>query len=94
MSVARTGQDVGKRIREIRNFLKLTQSDLSEKIGISGSHLSDIERGKMLPTLPTLQRISDALDRPLEYFILENVAAKRTLSMEIPRTLIGKQALL
>ena len=94
MKTKNLDKNLGIRIRETRKFLKLRQVDLSNKIGISNSHLSDIERGKMLPTLPTLQRISRALDRPMEYFISETLNAARTLSMVIPRTIIGKQALL
>lgn len=93
MKLHQNGKEIGLRIRETRKQLNLRQADLSEKIGISGSHLSDIERGKMLPTLPTLQRISQALDRPMEYFISDTLNSARTLSMVIPRTLIGLQAL-
>jgi len=38
--------DIGKRIRELRNYLNLTQKEFSEKISISRSHLSGIESGK------------------------------------------------
>ena len=59
---------VGDRVREARKSLKLRQADLSSNTGISASHLSDIERGVLVPTIPTLQKIGQALDRPLEYF--------------------------
>lgn len=93
MNTKNSDDSVGSRIRQTRKFLKFTQAELSENIGISGSHLSDIERGKMLPTLPTLQKISSALSRPIEYFIADEIE-HRTLNMVIPRSLIGKQALL
>lgn len=33
------------RIKELRNFLKITQNEFSQKIGLKRSSLSDIERG-------------------------------------------------
>lgn len=93
METSKSETNLGFRIRETRKNMNLRQADLSKKIGISGSHLSDIERGKLVPTLPTLQRLADALQRPLEYFISDTLNADRTLSMVIPRSLIGMQAL-
>lgn len=36
----------GKRVREERKALKLSQADLAEEIGISRNYLSQIERGE------------------------------------------------
>lgn len=33
------------RIKELRNYLKITQNEFSQKIGLKRSSLSDIERG-------------------------------------------------
>lgn len=38
--------DVNHRVREIRKELGLTQKDLAERLGLTFSALSDIERGK------------------------------------------------
>lgn len=81
---------VGHRIRESRKFSQLRQSDLAKKIGISGSHLSDIERGAMIPTIPTLQKIGDALGRPVEYFVADSDDALRSLGTVIPRSSVGE----
>lgn len=37
---------MNNRFKELRNYLKLTQSDFAEKIGIKGSSYCDIENGK------------------------------------------------
>lgn len=84
---------IGSRIREVRKSLNMRQLDLSQIVGISNSHLSEIERGRMMPTLPTLQRISEALQRPLEYFVSQQSHQARTFGLAIPRMLISKQAL-
>ena len=81
---------VGSRIRQSRKHSQLRQVDLAIKIGISGSHLSEIERGAMIPTIPTLQKIGDALGRPVEYFIAESITEPRALGTVIPRSSTGE----
>lgn len=83
---------VGDRIRELRKSLKLRQADLAGIIGMSVSHLSDIERGALIPTIPTLQKIGVALERPLEYFLNDDVSQPRALGMVVHRTVIGEKA--
>lgn len=68
--------EIGRRIRAARKALGLRQSDLADRVGISGSHLSDIERGALMPTIPTLRRLCDALGRPLEYALVEQPEAR------------------
>jgi transcriptional regulator with XRE-family HTH domain len=57
---------VGKRVREERRRLKLTQEELAEKADISANFLGHIERGTKKPTLNTLKKIADALQIPME----------------------------
>ncbi len=80
---------IGERVRDARKSLQLRQADLAERIGIAGSHLSDIERGALIPTIPTLQKIGEALNRPLEYFFSDNGQSPRALGTVIFRVSIG-----
>ncbi len=80
---------IGARVRDARKSLKLRQSDLAERVGIAGSHLSDIERGMLMPTIPTLEKISEALNRPLEYFFSALPENPRALGTVIFRVSIG-----
>jgi transcriptional regulator with XRE-family HTH domain len=57
---------VGKRAREERRRLKLTQEELAEKADISANFLGHIERGTKRPTLNTLKKIADVLQIPME----------------------------
>ena len=41
---------IGLRIMQRRKELGLSQEKLAEKLGISKNHLSNIERGKYIPT--------------------------------------------
>jgi len=42
---------IGSRIREIRKFvLKLTQEEFASRLGVAGSYISRIEKGKNVPS--------------------------------------------
>jgi transcriptional regulator with XRE-family HTH domain len=64
-----------KILKHIRTFNKLTQLELSSKLGISRSYISQIEKGAKRPTNETLQRYSEAFDVPLSviYLFAENL---------------------
>jgi len=59
-------QSVGKNIREIRKSKGLTLEELAEKVNRDWSYLSQIERGKSIPSIETVFLISNALEIPLE----------------------------
>ncbi len=52
---------IGKRIRNARIKAELTQEKLSEAVGISPTHLSNIETGTTRVSLNALVRIANAL---------------------------------
>jgi XRE family transcriptional regulator, regulator of sulfur utilization len=51
-----------ERLKEIRISRDLTLKGLAERTGLSVSYLSDIERGRTTPPLPTLETIATALE--------------------------------
>lgn len=53
-----------------RKELGMTQEKLAEQIGISKNHLSNIERGKNLPTVPLLFRLCDAMGETPDYYLI------------------------
>lgn len=59
---------VGVRIRHARVLKGLRMKDLAEKVGYDESMISKIEAGKVMPSLPMLNRIVTALDRDLASF--------------------------
>ena len=59
-----SGLGLGEKIRIIRNENGLSLQELADKIGISLSYLSEIERGTVYPALNTLKRISEGLGVP------------------------------
>lgn len=58
-------------IKKYRNKRGLTQDKLSEMAGISCDYLSEIERGKKIPSFKRFIAIADALDIPYEKFFKE-----------------------
>jgi len=56
----------GLRLKAIRREKKLTQEELAARIGRSVDALSNIERGKSLPSFSTIEQLCQALDVPLK----------------------------
>jgi len=54
-------ENIGHRIRQLRESRGMTQSQLQARSGVSRSYLSRIESGQMTPSLGTLEKLSEAL---------------------------------
>jgi DNA-binding XRE family transcriptional regulator len=61
-------QWVGGKIREAREEAKLTQADLADRCGLQQSHVSRLESGMHSPSRMTIEKIADALSKPVSYF--------------------------
>jgi len=59
---------VGGRIKAARVEAEITQEQLAERTGIPQSHISRLEAAKHSPSRVTLERIAEALGRPLAFF--------------------------
>uniref|UniRef100_Q026G4 Transcriptional regulator, XRE family n=1 Tax=Solibacter usitatus (strain Ellin6076) TaxID=234267 RepID=Q026G4_SOLUE len=60
--------DIGRKLRQLRLRKKIALVDLGRHTGLSASMLSQLENGKLVPTLATLARISMVFDVGLEHF--------------------------
>lgn len=49
-------------LRQRRKALKMTQIELANQLGVDQGYISDLERGKVKPSLGTLAPIAEALD--------------------------------
>src|SRR4249920_4179517 len=56
---------IGQAVRERRLALRLSQTELASRAGMSQPALSRLEAGGVVPTIPLLERISTALDADL-----------------------------
>ena len=74
---------VGSRIRELRKGRRLTQTELSEKIGVAQSDLSRMEQGEYKVGLDTLFKILQVFDLNMSEFFGENPEPDATASREL-----------
>src|SRR5450432_1623337 len=72
--------DLGAKLRQLRLRKKIALVDLGKHTGLSASMLSQLENGKLVPTLPTLARIAMVFDVGLEHFFADQ-KAKRVFSI-------------
>ncbi|MCC0627807.1 MULTISPECIES: helix-turn-helix domain-containing protein [unclassified Clostridioides] len=64
---------LGERIRERRKEMGITIEQLAEKVDIGYNHLSNIERGKKIPSLLTFIKIVNELDTTSDIILKDYV---------------------
>ena len=62
-------KDLGKRVREVRRQMSLTQEQLAEMVGISASFLGHIERGSRVASIETLVALCNELRVTPQYLL-------------------------
>lgn len=65
---------IGQKIRTLRSSKSLGLAQLGDHTGLSAGMLSKIERGQVIPTLPTLLRIALVFGVGLDHFFVEGDA--------------------
>lgn len=78
---------IGQRIKQAREAKGLTQEQLAEKVVLSASHISVIERGMKTPKLETLVEILNILNVDAN-FVLSDVLS---VSNEIVSSMLSKK---
>lgn len=75
---------IGRRIAFQRKKAKMTQTVLAEKLNISDSFISQIERGRAKVSLPRLSQIADILDIDIALLVSDrNGTEKSNIPSEI-----------
>jgi transcriptional regulator with XRE-family HTH domain len=66
---------LGEALRLIRVYHDLKQKDAAERLKVSTSYLSEVEKGRKTPTLDIIRRYSEAFDLPVSsiMFFAESV---------------------
>lgn len=54
-------EDIGKRIKQLREETDLSMADVAKAVNVSRSLLSQVEKGTAFPSLQTLEKIANAL---------------------------------
>jgi transcriptional regulator with XRE-family HTH domain len=86
-------EELGRHVRALRLDQDLTLTALAEKIGISPSGLSQIERGKSEPSLGTLWRLGRALRASLFDFFAHDRPAPVDVTRADERTVVEYERL-
>ncbi len=85
------GKLLGRRIRRIRQEKNLTLKQIETRVGVSATHISEIERGKTSPTIQALEKIAAALEvlpshlidlPPLSPAEIVRPAARKAITMD------------
>jgi transcriptional regulator with XRE-family HTH domain len=84
---------LGEALRLIRVFHDVTQQDLSAELDVAQSHLSEIESGKKLPTIPLLEKYAERFDIPLSSIMFFSETIDRGAVSERARVVVSKKIL-
>lgn len=84
---------LGEALRLIRVYHDLKQKQAAERLGVSTSYLSEIERGQKTPTLDIIERYARTFDMPISaiMFFAESLDRKGTLDQA--RTFVAGKVL-
>ena len=68
-------EKIGKRVKEAREKSEMTQADLAEKVGVSVTYISSIERGLSFPRGEVFVEILNALNISADFVFCDVVGA-------------------
>jgi transcriptional regulator with XRE-family HTH domain len=72
---------LGEMVKHRRQTLNLTQRQLAQTLGVKGSHIAYLEKGRRRPSLALIKRLADVLDLDgRQLFLLAHPEAKSLLS--------------
>ena len=66
---------IGTRVKMLRITKGISQTELAKQIGVTQTHLSNIENGRAGLTIPNLIKLHEALDTPISSFF-EDIEGK------------------
>ena len=61
---------IAKNIIDRRETLDLTQKELADKIGVTQSFISLVEKGYKVPSVEVVKRLADALETTIDELVL------------------------
>ncbi len=75
---------LGERLRELRQKLGLSQVDFGKRTGLLRSYISHVEKGRVVPGLDILEKMTTALNVPLYTVFLTDEKFLLKLTHEMP----------
>ena len=62
--------NLGERVKQRRQVLKITQQQLAKALGMTPQHISTIEQNKGSPSLPVVAKLAEELGVTTDYLLL------------------------
>ena len=56
---------IGERLRDLREYKKLSQGDIEKRTGLLRCYISRVENGHTVPALETLEKFARAMEVPI-----------------------------
>ena len=63
---ARLAYELGRQVRELRESVGISQRELADRMGTTQSVIARLEAGGSKPSLSTLERVAEAVDKQVE----------------------------
>lgn len=63
--------ELGRRVKALRERMRMSGSLLAMKIGVSRGYIGDIENGRVNPSLDVLRRLAEALETTVAHLVGE-----------------------
>ena len=73
-------RSIGKRLKELRKSMEMTTKRLAEETGLSAPLISRIENGLVMPSVPSLEMLSNVLKTEIGYFFQKKEAQDYVVS--------------
>lgn len=80
--------DIGKRIREERKKLNMTQEQLAEKVGVGYKFIGQIERSERNASLEKLFKIAECLSVPIHNLLNEYRTKRKNIKLDYLLSLV------
>jgi len=91
--------NLGKRIKQRRQILKITQQELAQALGLTPQHISAIEQDKRTPSIACLAKLAEELGVSIDYLVsgkegiitdtIPAIKADKRLNLKVKRALIA-----
>ena len=62
---------IGDRLRELREYKKLSQGDIEKRTGLLRCYISRVENGHTVPAVETLEKFARAMEVPIYQFFYD-----------------------
>lgn len=75
--------DIAGNIKRLRKLKNLSQKELASSVEIAQAQYSVIESGKVIPTIPTLEKIAKVLEVDISEFFKDPAKADEEINLSI-----------